>query len=122
MLRGISAWVLSGGLLAGVGLPQQASAHASGEFVAFVAGTAVGYLLNANDDVRHVHHYHRPPRQGYVVLPPGGPGGWYAAPPVHVVHHYDDRRYYQERSHQKYRSHHKHKGGWKRGHRGHHDD
>jgi len=113
MFKRISAVLLSGGMLVGTGLPQSANAHAGpDEFVAFIAGTAVGYLLNADDDVHHAHHYHAYRPQGYVI---SDHGGWYAPPPVHVVHRYE-HHYYGRPKHYKQRHH----GGGRR-HGRHHD-
>jgi hypothetical protein len=66
MIKGVSMVLVAGGLLAGMVMPQVARAHGSDELVAFVAGTAVGYLLNADRDVHHVHHY-GPVTPAYVV-------------------------------------------------------
>jgi hypothetical protein len=111
MNRTISAMLLSGGLLAGAGVPQTASAHGSDEFVSFVAGSAFGFLLNeAVDDDHHHHHTHY--RPAYVVAPP--PPVYYA-PPTRVYHHhvYEAPRYYRHEGHRKH---------WRKHHRRYHDD
>jgi hypothetical protein len=98
MIKGVSMVLVAGGLLAGMITPQVARAHGSDELVAFVAGTAVGYLLNADRDVHHVHHYgHVPP--AYVVQ------HHHYAPPVRVVRYYDGPPY---RARHHYKHHHKH--------------
>ena len=99
MIKGVSMVLVAGGLLAGMVTPQVVRAHGSDELVAFVAGTAVGYLLNADRDAHHVHGYgHAPP--AYVVQ-----HHHYAPPPVRVVRYYDGPPY---RARHHYKHHHKH--------------
>jgi hypothetical protein len=111
MNRTISAMLLSGGLLAGAGIPQTASADGSDEFVSFVAGSAFGFLLNEAIDDDHHHHHHSHYRPAYVVTAP--PPVYYAPPPRVYHHHvyeyrphYDHKRYYK-RHDKHWRKHHR---------------
>jgi hypothetical protein len=80
------ALALSGGLLAGAGLPQTASAHDPDAAAVFITGAAVGYLLTeALDDDDHDHHHYR--RAYYEPAYVTAPRVVYYAPPPRVVHY-----------------------------------
>jgi hypothetical protein len=105
MIKGVSIVLVAGGLLAGMVTPQVARADGPDELVAFVAGTAVGYLLNADRDVHHVHHHgYAPP--AYVVQ-----HRHYGPPPVQVVHYHERPRYHVKHHHKHHRKHYRKHGG-----------
>ncbi len=89
--------LLGAGLLAtGLAVPMAASAHPDDAALAFIAGTAVGYVVGDRGD--HVHYGHR------------------RHDDRHRARHHHDGHGWHGKHHGRHEPWHR---GWKRGHRGH---